>query len=141
MAVSFAGSALWLDCSSLALPLSSVLAISWNQNFKPFYKQVLYNGQTVGVTLNQTEAGRALGPRVISQSIGQISIHPVMPGETGMYSCDVKMIADDSGRSTIRKKVYGVYVGRSSYLQKCATVQPSISLLSPSPTATTLAAR
>lgn len=79
----------------------------------------------MGIALNATTPGRVLGSRVTSQGIGQVSIRPMMPGESGLYSCDVTMIQDDSGRSIIRRKFYGVYVGKGH----CSTTFSTFKLI------------
>ena len=43
-----AGSALWLDCSTLVHPVGSLLQITWRKNADQIYKQYMVNEQHMG---------------------------------------------------------------------------------------------
>ena len=59
-----------------------------------------------------SSVGREVGSRVTSNQLGQISIWPMRPGEEGVYSCEVAGIVDDTGRTKINLKTFGVFVGK-----------------------------
>ncbi len=67
------------------------------------------NGHSVGYPENST-LGFMLGFRATSQKLGQINLWPMMPGEEGIYSCEVTMIVDNLGSTIVKKKTFGVFV-------------------------------
>ena len=106
-----AGSALWLDCSQLANPPSSLIQVTWRKNIQPFYHQYLLNGQNVGFPHNST-LGYMLGMRVTSQRTGQINLWPMLPGESDAFICEVALLQDNEGRTKIRRFTTAVFVCR-----------------------------
>ena len=111
MSVVTAGSALWMDCSSLTLPHSSLLVVTWRKNFQRFYQQYIVQGQHVGIAPNLTY-GFSIGPRVTSHNVGQVNVWPMLPDESGLYSCDVIAMQEDTGRALVKRKMFGVIVSK-----------------------------
>ena len=66
--------------------------------------------------MNTSDTGVDVGPRVSSNQLGQISIWPMFGGEEGVYSCEVAGIVDDTGRTKLKIKTFGVFVGKFSLI-------------------------
>jgi hypothetical protein len=106
----FAGSPLWLDCSSLIQPLESLIQVSWYHREELLYYQFWLNGRNVGYPPNSTN-GFMFAARVTSQVVGQITVLPAIPNDDGVYRCSV--ILEDStseGRHSTRTKTFYVFV-------------------------------
>ena len=108
-----AGSALWLDCSALATPPDNVLEVTWYKDANKFYHQSYMTGSNTGFPDNST-LGLSMGMRVSSNWFGQVNIWPVLPGEEGVYSCQVTSAANHLGETTVKSKSYGVFVSKLS---------------------------
>ena len=109
-----AGSALWMDCTSKVHPIQSLLKITWTYNGQPFYNQYVVNGNHLGF-LHNSSLGYKVGYRTQSFAIGQISIWPVLPREDGVYACQVFALEDSHGKTKIKWKTFGVFVGESGF--------------------------
>jgi hypothetical protein len=106
----FAGSALWLDCSTLVQPLESLIQVSWYREDELLYHQYWTNGHNIGYPSNST-SGFMFAARVTSRMVGQVTIWPVIPNEDGVYRCDV-ILADSTrgGHHSKRTKTFSVFV-------------------------------
>lgn len=106
----FAGSALWLDCSSLVQPLDSLVQVSWYRQHELLYYQYWHNGRILGYPPNSTNAFM-FAARVTSQRVGQVNVWPVAPNEDGIYRCDVIMAdSTNAGHHIKRIKTFSVFV-------------------------------
>ena len=50
----FAGSALWLDCTSLVQPVDSLIQVSWHRDSELLYYQYVVNSRLVNYPPNTT---------------------------------------------------------------------------------------
>jgi len=108
----FAGSALWLDCTSLVQPLDSLVQVSWYRNSQLLYYQYLVGSRLVSYPPNTT-VGVMFHARASSQSVGQVTLRPVAPGEDGVYSCHVIMSSGDDVTAVQRNKTITVFICES----------------------------
>ena len=106
----FAGSALWMDCTSLVQPLDSLIQVSWRRDSDLLYYQYLVNDRSISYPPNTT-AGLMFHARASSQTVGQVTVWPVAPDEGGVYSCHVIMSGSDDVR---RHKTITVIIRESS---------------------------
>jgi len=108
----FAGSALWLDCTSLVQPVDSLLEVSWYRDDELLYYQYSINARVVSYPPNTT-AGVLFHARASSQSVGHVTLWPVMPRDAGVYSCHVVMSSGDDVTDAERHKTTTVFVCES----------------------------
>ena len=106
-----AGSALWLDCSQSCQPPSTVVSVTWRHNHQAVYHQYYTNGRHYGIPHNTT-LGFKFTFRASSLRYGQVNVWPILPKEDGIYSCEVAKIADDTGKTVIIRKTFGVFVSK-----------------------------
>ncbi|ELU04262.1 hypothetical protein CAPTEDRAFT_194551 [Capitella teleta] len=97
-----AGSALWLDCSKMVYPMSSVVQVTWRKNTQAFYRQYIVDNQIIGLPDNST-LGHTLKPRISSQRVGQIAIWPLLPEESDAYTCEVNRLLDNEGKTKVMR--------------------------------------
>ena len=113
----FAGSALWLDCSSLVQPIDSLVQVSWYRRDELLYYQYWFDGRVLGYPPNSTNAFM-FAARATSQRVGQVNIWPVAPNEDGVYRCDVIMAdSTHNGQHLKRTKTFSVFVCEYSTFQ------------------------
>lgn len=105
----FAGSALWLDCRSLVHPVDSLVQVSWHRDDELLYYQYSVNARAVSYPPNTT-AGVMFHARASSQSVGQVTVWPVIPRDAGVYSCHVVMSSGDDVTDAKRRKTTTVVV-------------------------------
>ena len=108
----FAGSALWLDCTSLVQPVDSLVQVSWYRNDELLYYQYLVNDRAVSYPPNTT-AGFMFHARASSQSVGHVTLWPVAPQDAGIYRCNVVMSSGDDSADAERQKTTTVFVCES----------------------------
>ena len=111
-----AGSALWLDCTRLVQPIESLIYVTWSRNYDVIYHQQYVDSNNVGFPANST-VGHVVGGRMTSQSVGQVSVWPIAPGEDGVYTCTVYMANGNQGRTFVRRKTVAVFVGKNNCQQ------------------------
>lgn len=93
----------------MTVPPSSVVIVKWRKNADEFFSQYLVDNQSVGHFPNNS-VGHALGFRVIPIQLGQIAVYPVLPGESGVYSCEVALMEDNQGKTKIVRHTTTVIV-------------------------------
>ena len=108
----FAGSALWLDCRSMVQPVDSLVQVSWYRDNELLYYQYLVNSHAVSYPPNTT-TGVMFHARASSESVGQVTVWPVAPGEGGVYSCHVIMSGSDDVTNVHRHKTIAVFICES----------------------------
>ena len=120
----FAGSALWLDCRPLVQPVDSLVQVSWYHDDELLYYQYVVNARAVSYPPNTT-AGVMFHARASSQSVGHVTVWPVMPRDAGVYSCHVVMSTGDDVTDAERRKTTTVFVRESLFAFTFAPGLPS----------------
>jgi len=118
----FAGSALWLDCTSLVQPVDSLIQVSWYRDSELVWYQYIVNDRLISYPPNTT-TGFMFHARASAQSVGQVTVWPVAPGEGGVYSCHVIMSGSDDVTDVHRNKTITVFVCELSCLLIVHTVK------------------
>ena len=114
----FAGSAVWLDCTSLVQPVDSLLEVSWYRDQDLLYYQYSVGGRAVSYPPNTT-AGVMFHVRASSLSVGHVTLWPAMPKDAGVYRCHVVLSSGgDEVTDTERQKTIAVFV--------CESLMPSV---------------
>lgn len=52
-----------------------------------------------------------VGMRTNSCRVGWIRVWPILPGEDGIHSSEVWGLEDNTGKTRIKRKIFGVFVG------------------------------
>jgi len=131
MVVVLSGSLLWLDCSSLAKKSDDLLAIGWRKDHYKFYIQ--YNSALLapnyGIALNTTPAVTERAGRTQSHGLGQIAVWPTSAQDQGLYMCEVARIVDNSGGTTIHRKLFAVGILTDLPLNYCLMALTLLALI------------
>lgn len=125
----FAGAALWLDCTLLVQPVDSLVQVSWTRDNELLYYQYLVNDRLVSYPPNTT-AGVMFHARASSQTVGQVTVWPVAPGEGGVYSCHVVMSGTGDASNVERHKTITVFVFSGAVVNSPLLVCQSVAVIS-----------
>jgi hypothetical protein len=81
-------------------PASSVVQVAWRMNAQVFHRQYFIDNNVVGIPDNSS-LGFSLSARATSQRLGQLDIWPMLPSESGVYTCEVVMLMNNHGETQV----------------------------------------